>query len=174
VIDKDLGLSLRLLRYINSAYFGMRGEITSIRQAVMMLGARGVSRWALLVALTGGPTASRELCVMALTRARMCEQLLGDRTDADLDQVFTVGLLSLADALLDMPLESILAELPLSEDVNHALLWRAGTAGEVLEATVAFEQGNFDAYSLKPYRRSAPRVYRDALRWSQDTLIGVV
>ena len=50
VIDRDLGLSVRLLRYINSAYFGMRGEITSIRQAVMMLGSSGVTRWALLVA----------------------------------------------------------------------------------------------------------------------------
>ena len=69
---------MKLLRYINSAYFGMRHSIGSIRQAVMMLGSHGVSRWALLVALTGGPNAPRELSVMALTRARMCE-LLGNR-----------------------------------------------------------------------------------------------
>ncbi len=75
VIDRDVGLSVKLLRYINSAYVGMRGNITSIRQAVMMLGSRGVSRWALLVALTGGPSAPRELSVVGLTRARMCELL---------------------------------------------------------------------------------------------------
>jgi EAL and modified HD-GYP domain-containing signal transduction protein len=75
VIDRDVGLSVKLLRYINSAYIGLRGSITSIRQAVMMLGSRGVSRWALLVALTGGPSAPRELSVVGLTRARMCELL---------------------------------------------------------------------------------------------------
>ena len=75
IIDRDLGLSVKLLRYINSAYFGVRAEIVSIRQAVMMLGSRGVSRWALLISLAGGPSTPRELSVLALTRARMCEIL---------------------------------------------------------------------------------------------------
>jgi c-di-GMP-related signal transduction protein len=74
VINRDLGLSLKLLRYINSAFFGIRNDITSIRQAVMMLGARGVTRWAMLVTLTGGPSAPPELSMLALTRARMSER----------------------------------------------------------------------------------------------------
>ena len=119
VIDRDVGLSVKLLRYINSAYIGMRGSITSIRQAVMMLGSRGVSRWALLVALTGGPSTPRELSVVGLTRARMCELLGSDRRDVAGEELFTVGLLSVADALLDVPLETIVEELPLADEVSR-------------------------------------------------------
>ena len=151
VIDRDVGLSVKLLRYINSAYMGMRGSIGSIRQAVMMLGSRGVSRWALLVALTGGPSAPRELSVVGLTRARMCELLGSDREDVAGDQLFTVGLLSVADALLEVPLETIVEELPLADEVGAALLRRDGPAGAILDAVVSYEQGEFDARQLQSH-----------------------
>jgi c-di-GMP phosphodiesterase len=170
VIDRDVGLSVKLLRYINSAYVGMRGSITSIRQAVMMLGSRGVSRWALLVALTGGPSAPRELSVVGLTRARMCELLGSDREDVASDQLFTVGLLSVADALLDVPLETIVEELPLAGDVSAALLRRDGPAGSILDAVVSYEQGEFDAASLQSHSRGIATSYRDALGWAVETV----
>jgi EAL and modified HD-GYP domain-containing signal transduction protein len=170
VIDRDVGLSVKLLRYINSAYIGMRGSITSIRQAVMMLGSRGVSRWALLVALTGGPSAPREVSVMGLTRARMCELLGSDREDVGGDQLFTVGLLSVADALLDVPLETIVEELPLADEVSAALLRRDGPAGSILDAVVSYEQGVFDAASLQAHSRGIAVSYRDALGWAVGTV----
>ncbi len=170
VIDRDVGLSVKLLRYINSAYVGMRGSITSIRQAVMMLGSRGVSRWALLVALTGGPSAPRELSVVGLTRARMCELLGSDRQDVGGDQLFTVGLLSVADALLDVPLETIVDELPLADEVSAALLRRDGPAGSILDAVVSYEQGEFDAASLAAHSRGIATSYRDALGWAVETV----
>jgi EAL and modified HD-GYP domain-containing signal transduction protein len=168
VIDHDLGLSVKLLRYINSAYFGVRSQIASIRQAVMMLGPRAVARWALLTALTGGPTTPRELAVMALTRARMCEQLGED--GADRDELFMIGLLSVADALLGLPLETIVAQLPLAEDVAQALVWHAGPAGSILDATVAFERGDFSAEGLQPYRSAAAAEYREALRLARESI----
>jgi c-di-GMP phosphodiesterase len=170
VIDRDVGLSVKLLRYINSAYVGMRGSIGSIRQAVMMLGSRGVSRWALLVALTGGPTTPRELSVVGLTRARMCELLGSDRADLAGDQLFTVGLLSVADALLEIPLETIVEELPLAHEVSAALLRRDGPAGSILDAVVSYEQGEFDAASLVSHNRGIASSYRDALGWAVETV----
>jgi EAL and modified HD-GYP domain-containing signal transduction protein len=170
VIDRDVGLSVKLLRYINSAYVGMRGNIASIRQAVMMLGSRGVSRWALLVALTGGPSAPRELSVMGLTRARMCELLGEDDPDLGGDELFTVGLLSVADVLLDVPLEQIVGELPLAQEVSAALLNREGPAGAILDAVVSYEQGDFDAQTLKAHRRGIATSYRDALGWAVETV----
>src|SRR5579884_2625335 len=170
VIDRDVGLSVKLLRYINSAYVGMRGNITSIRQAVMMLGSRGVSRWALLVALTGGPSTPRELSVVGLTRARMCELLGSDRQDVENDQLFTVGLLSVADALLDVPLETIVEELPLADEVGAALLRRDGPAGSILDAVVSYERGEFDAASLQAHSRGIAVCYRDALGWAVGTV----
>ncbi len=170
VIDRDVGLSVKLLRYINSAYVGMRGSITSIRQAVMMLGSRGVSRWALLVALTGGPSTPRELSVVGLTRARMCELLGSDRQDVDSDELFTLGLLSVADALLEVPLETIVEELPLADEVGAALLRRDGPAGAILDAVVSYERGEFDAASLQSHSRGIATSYRDALGWAVGTV----
>jgi EAL and modified HD-GYP domain-containing signal transduction protein len=170
VIDRDVGLSVKLLRYINSAHVGMRGSIGSIRQAVMMLGSRGVSRWALLVALTGGPSAPRELSVVGLTRARMCELLGSDRKDVASDQLFTVGLLSVADALLEVPLETIVEELPLAEEVGAALLRRDGPAGAILDAVMSYERGDFDAASLQSHSRGIATSYRDALGWAVGTV----
>jgi c-di-GMP phosphodiesterase len=170
VINRDVGLSVRLLRYINSAYFGMRSDITSIRQAVMMLGARALSRWALLVALTGGPSTPRELSVMALTRARMCELLGAGRNDVGEDQLFTIGLLSTAEALLDLPLETIVRELALADQITAALLRHEGPAGSILDAVLAYEAGTFDIESMRPHLFSIAKAYRDALRWAQSTI----
>ena len=170
VIDRDVGLSVKLLRYINSAYVGMRGSITSIRQAVMMLGSRGVSRWALLVALTGGPAAPRELSVVGLTRARMCELLGAERVDVASEELFTVGLLSVADALLQVPLETIVEELPLADEVSAALLQREGPAGTILGAVVSYEQGDFDVTTLRSQAPGIATSYRDALGWAVETM----
>lgn len=173
VINRDVGLSVKLLRYINSAYFGMRHKIGSIRQAVMMLGTHGVSRWALLVAITGGPSAPRELSIMALTRARMCELLGARYSNVNTDELFTVGLLSVADALLDLPLEAIVAQLPLSDDVARALLLYEGAAGEILDAVVTYERGDFEAPVVRAHRDGLAGAYRVSLAWAQWTLADV-
>ena len=75
LISRDVGLSYRLLRYINSAFFGLRREITSVRQALVLLGLENIRRWATLLALAGVDDKPHELLVTALLRARMCEQL---------------------------------------------------------------------------------------------------
>jgi EAL and modified HD-GYP domain-containing signal transduction protein len=173
VIDTDVGLSVRLLRYINPAYFGLRTKVTSIRHGAMMLGARGLSRWALLVALTGGPSTPRELSVMALTRAKMCASLGGGRAGLREDELFTIGLLSAADALLDQPLATIVSELSLADEIADALLEHAGSAGSILDAVLAYEAGDFAAESVRPHLSVVANVYRDALRWAQETVAEV-
>ena len=92
---------------------------------------------------------------MGLTRARMCELLGADLGDVAGDQLFTVGLLSVADALLEVPLETIVEELPLADEVSAALLRRDGPAGAILKAVVSYEQGDFDAASLQSHRRGS-------------------
>jgi EAL and modified HD-GYP domain-containing signal transduction protein len=173
VIDRDLGLSVKLLLYINSAHFMMRSKITSIRQAVMMLGARGVARWAMMVALTGGTAAPLELSIMALSRARMCELLAAGRADVAADEMFTIGLLSMADALLDTPLDRVLEELPLTDEVAVALLEQTGPAGEILEAVTSYEVGSFSSSSVRAHGDSVAHAYLEALRWARDTAQGL-
>ncbi len=174
VIDHDVGLSVKLLRYINSAYFGLRSNVGSIKQAVMMLGARGVSRWALMIALTGGPSTPRELAVTALTRARMCELLGMSRGDVGPDELFTIGLLSVADALLERPLTTIVGELPLADAVASALMHREGPSGAILQAVIDYEVANFGTDTVQAHRAAVGIAYMDALRWAQETLSAAV
>jgi EAL and modified HD-GYP domain-containing signal transduction protein len=174
VIDHDVGLSVKLLRYINSAYFGLRSNIGSIKQAVMMLGARGVSRWALMIALTGSPSTPRELAVTALTRARMCELLGVSRGDVGADELFTIGLLSVADVLLDRPLATILADLPLADGPAAALLRREGSSGAILQAVIDYEVANFGTDCVQAHKAAVGLAYMDALRWAQETLSAAV
>jgi EAL and modified HD-GYP domain-containing signal transduction protein len=107
---------------------------------------------------------------MALTRAHMCEQLGAKNREPVGDGLFMIGLLSLADALLALPLETIIAQLPLADYVAQALLWRAGPAGSILDAAIAFERGNFDAEGLRPHRQTVASAYRESLRTARETV----
>ena len=72
--------------------------------------------------------------------------------------------------MLGLPLEQVVEELPLADEVTQALLWRAGPAGAILDAAVAYERGSFAADSLQGHRRYAGDAYRQALRWAQSAV----
>jgi EAL and modified HD-GYP domain-containing signal transduction protein len=127
-----------------------------------------------MIAITGGPSTPRELAVTALTRARMCELLGMSRGDVGADELFTIGLLSVADALLDRPIDTIVAELPLADGVAGALLRQEGPAGGILQAVVDYEVANFGTQSVQAHRAAVGIAYMDALRWAQETLLAAV
>jgi EAL and modified HD-GYP domain-containing signal transduction protein len=141
LIAHDVGLSYRLLRYINSAFFGLRREITSVRQAVVLLGLDNIRRWATLLALASVEDKPVELLVTALTRARLCE-LLAPGFRADPGSLFTIGLFSVVDAIMDTPMGEVLESLPFAEDVRAALLRLEGPMGEALACALACERGD--------------------------------
>jgi EAL and modified HD-GYP domain-containing signal transduction protein len=150
VIARDLGLSYRLLRYINSAHFALRRRIESIREAVVLLGLRTVKNFATVLALAHIDDTPSELLVTALVRARMCE-LVAEAQRESPDTAFTVGLFSLVDAIIDRPLDQILDSLPLSPEIGDALLAGSGRYGRMLAAVIAHEGGRFaEADQLAP------------------------
>ncbi len=175
VIEQDLGLGVRLLKYMNSAYFGFSGRVRSINQAATMLGTRGLSRWALIAAALGESNpVSRELALTGLTRARACELLGAERDPSlDRDELFTLGLLSTADAVFHMPMERVVTELPLEESVIEALLERTGPAGEILKSVIAYEQGEFLAPSLDSLLHENATAYRESLAWARRAVYGM-
>ena len=170
VIEQDVGLSVKLLRYLNSAYFGLPAKVSSIHDATMRLGSRGVARWALMVTIADAPKISPELAVMALTRARLCELLGAGEADLEGEEMFMIGLLSAADAVFGCPLEQIIPELPLTERATTALLTHSGPAGDVVRAAIAYECGNFGDPVLARLAGGHGRSYRSALDWAQETL----
>ncbi|MFZ5483900.1 MAG: EAL and HDOD domain-containing protein [Pseudomonadota bacterium] len=141
VLKTDVALTFKLLRYINSAGFGLSCEVQSIRHAVSILGMKPLYRWlTLLLATAGTHPASPAQARTAITRGRLCE-LLGSHvmSKGDLDNLFITGVFSLLDAMLDTPMEEILDRLIISEDIAEALLNRRGMYGPILALAEACE-----------------------------------
>ncbi len=144
LISQDVGLSYRLLRYINSAFFSLANRIESIHHALVLLGTRDVKRWATLISMSEVTDKPHELMITAMLRAKMCELLASAKTFVAADAFFTVGLFSVLDALMDAPMEETLDALPISDELRNALLTHEGPQGEVLKCVLAYEDGQWD------------------------------
>ena len=167
IIGADVGLSLALLRHVNSAYFALPRKIDSVREALTLLGTKAVRRWATVVALSSAAEAPDQVVALALLRARMCELLGAGQDEDDRDGLFTVGLLSVADALLDAPMEAVLVSLPLSDEITGALLRHEGRRGRILGTVLRYEQGRFPTEGAEPGELA--EAYLEALRWADET-----
>lgn len=140
-LKTDVALTFKLLRYINSAGFGLSCEVQSIRHAVSILGMKPLYRWlTLLLATAGTHPASPAQARTAITRGRLCE-LLGSHymSKSEQDNLFITGVFSLLDAMLDTPMEDIMDRLIIQEDIAEALLNRSGIYGPVLALAEACE-----------------------------------
>lgn len=166
VIAGDPVLSLKLVRFLNSAQIGLRRHIDSLREVVVYLGSDTVRNFACLMMVAGVDDKPRELLVTTMMRAKMCEELGRQASKAQAQRSFTVGLFSTLDALLDRELREVLGSLPLHAEIRAALLERAGELGRQLESVVAYERGEFDKL---PRERPSPQELRqaflDAVRW---------
>ena len=166
-IVRDVGLSHKLLRFANSALFARSQRVGSVREAMMLLGARGVQRWATVLVLAGMPDQPHALLVTALVRARMCELLSDDPSRAD--RAFTVGMFSVINRLLGLPMREALETLPLADDIVAALLRGEGADGRSLRTVLAWELGDFSAAEAIPGgAERVGRAYRDAVAWADD------
>ena len=174
----DLSLSYKLLRIVNSAAHGGRG-IESILHAVRLLGRDVLHRWLALLfvsSMARGSEADAELVETALVRARLCEQLaeVSGRPTAS-GPLFLVGLFSLLDRLMKMPIEEILARVDLAPDVRDALLGRRGPFGPALELVEAYEQGRWDVAVRAADVLGVPaarllELYVGSLAWARERL----
>jgi len=165
VISTDVALSYRLLRYINSAYFSLRQPVSTVMQAVAMLGIDNVRSWTTMMILAQIGGKPRELFITALVRARFC-QLTGQDEDGPASELFALGLFSVVDALTDRPMRSVVQSLPFPSEMRDALINRSGP-GRLLDCVAAMEEGEFRrARALVP---AAPEHYLEALAWTNAT-----
>lgn len=166
-LNRDPVLSYKLLRYVNSAYFGLSRRFSSVRQATVYLGLESIRRWVTLIAMAGLVENRHELIRMALARAKMCELLYEKARLGSQERAFTVGLFSLLDALLGVPTVDVLKQLPLSEEVNAAIHDHAGALGAALHCVIAYERGNWHEVSFRGIPNAAIKeTYVRAVRWS--------
>jgi len=164
LISNDVALSYRLLKYINSAYFNLRGRISSIKQAVALLGIEPLRRWATLTAFAEMGDKPRELFVTALIRAHFCQHA-GQPQDGPPSELFTLGLFSVLDALNDTPMQTALQNLPLTPSMRDALIDHTGP-GRLLDCVMAIEDGQFE--HANEILDDASEHYLESVAWSND------
>jgi c-di-GMP-related signal transduction protein len=175
VLKRDAALSYKLLTYINSAGFGLGTEIQSLRHAVTMLGYSPLYRW-LSVLLTTASTSAQSPVLMqtAVIRGRFAELLgKGFLPKTEAENLFVAGMFSLLDRLLGQPMEQVLENIPLSEQVTEALLTRQGVYGPFLALAEACEKGNNAeigalAESLFISAAQVNEAQMSALSWAQS------
>lgn len=145
-IKRDVPLSVNLLRIVNTPAAGLRQRIDSLGQALLVLGRRQLQRWLQIMLYAEPGTRGHSmtpLLMLASTRARLMELLAqrlrpGQRQVADV--AFTVGIMSLMDALFSVPMADLVEQIPVSDEVAAALVKRSGFFGELLRLAESLEQ----------------------------------
>lgn len=172
IIKQEVALAVKLLRYLNSAGFGWRHEVTSIKHALRVLGERAARKWCSLMALTVlGDDRPSQLVITSLVRAQFAEQvgreagLQGREVD-----LFLIGMLSTLDSLIGRPMGEALEQIPVSQEIRDTLLGRTTSLAATWALVLAYERAQWD--QLRQLAEAAdvsagrlPGMYRDAVQW---------
>lgn len=171
VIKKDVSVSFKLLKFINSAYFKRTIPIHTIKDAITYLGVDELKKFINIVTVTDLSEAKpNELIRSSVIRARMCE-LSGTvmKTAFTTDELFTLGLFSSMDAMLDCPMDTILESIAFSDKIKIALKKKDKEFNKILDIVTSFEQGDWEnkfytIFADLPIEKKLPEFYMDAIK----------
>jgi len=175
LIERDVGVSYKLLRHLNSPYYRTLCEINSVRHAIVLLGERSIRQFLSVIIMSGlSSDKPDELTRNSIIRAKFCQQLGntgGIRPNPS--ELFTLGLFSHIDAILDNNMEKILKSLPLTDRIKHALMEQDSDLRDYLELVICYERGNWSdviksASSLNISPDKISKIYIDALHWADS------
>lgn len=173
LIKGEVSICYRLLRYLNSAMFAFGNEIHSVRHALSLLGEREIRRWVRLVATVGaGQTKSSELVRYALVRGRFCE-LLRHKVSHGGSDLFLMGMMSLMDAILEMPLADVLEKVHIEQAIKNVLLGKPSHLRTIYRLLLAQESGEWDAVAelarlQQMTSNDVEDAYWEAMRWARQ------
>jgi c-di-GMP-related signal transduction protein len=171
ILKCEPSLCYSLLRYLNSATFGFSRGISSVRHALSLLGENETRRWMRLVALlAAGQNKPSDLILAALVRARFCELAASEVREAEPD-LFMMGLMSLIDAILEIPMNQIFETMALDAEIQAVLLGNASRLTPVYEVMLALEAGDGDRVSelakkIAVSEQNLEQKYWEATRWA--------
>jgi EAL and modified HD-GYP domain-containing signal transduction protein len=178
IVQRDVGLSYKLMRHINSAYFGFPSEIRSVKYALTLLGLLNIRQWLSNVALLElAQDKPDELVVNSMVRARFAELLasrfgLAKRSS----ELLLLGLFSLLDVFLERPMEIVLEKLPLTDELKSALLHQNSPFLPVYQLVLAYEGGDWNSVSRIAKEEVIAEselslLYIKALEWSRQVFV---
>jgi EAL and modified HD-GYP domain-containing signal transduction protein len=178
IIKGEASLCYRLLRYLNSPIFGFSKEIRSVRHALAMLGGTELCRWIRLAAtLVASQDKPSDLVLSALVRARFCE-LIGAKTNSTGEGLFLVGLLSLMDCILNVPMGLVLDGLSLDPEAKAVLLHKPSQLSAIYELMLAQETADWDQVTSLCSKMGVDESFVakcrwDAMQWARQMTSGV-
>jgi EAL and modified HD-GYP domain-containing signal transduction protein len=170
LVTGDPALSIRLLAVANADPLGLPVEVSSVHEAVELLGVGRLRDWATLMLLSDLDEGNPEPLSAAVTRARMCQNL-AQRMDLPPEAAFTVGLISAAAELIGQSPADLAPRLSLTQDVSDALILGDGPLGELLILVHAYEASDLPMLVAAPVPSpDTAKAYLDALAWSSRFL----
>ena len=178
VIKQDVSISYKFLRLINSAFFGFNTHISSIRQALVLLGINEFRKWISLIIMKDmGEDKPEELLVASVIRAKFCEQLAEKIGESEHESdIFFMGMFSLIDTFIGRPMSEILEKLPLAPETEDALLGKECLFRDVLNLIIAFERVDWETVTVYSDKLGidqfeASEIYYQAIQWANDLLV---
>jgi c-di-GMP-related signal transduction protein len=178
LVKEEASVCYRLLRYLNSAVFGFKKEIHSVRHALSILGERDLRRWVRLIAAVGaGQDKTSDLVLSALVRGRFCE-LLAPKVSHGESDLFLMGLLSLIDAMLEASMQAVLEKIPLDAATNAVLLGQPSVLRPVFQLMLAHESGEWEAAAalsagLRLDADDVAACYWQAQQWARELSVEI-
>lgn len=174
VIERDISMSYKLMRLVNSPAFYSSNKIKSVKQALARLGENEIRRWAsVLMVRSASIGKTDEIARMSLLRAKMAE-LIAERLSmrARKQEMFLAGLFSMLDVMMDRPLNDILGEMPLADPIKDALMGIDNIIFNVLTIILLYEKADWVSfeYACSKLKLTAGNVtddYYEALQWTQ-------
>ncbi|MGC9669190.1 EAL and HDOD domain-containing protein [Planosporangium sp. 12N6] len=174
IVTSDPALTFRVLRATNAASGGLSRRISSVHEAVVMLGGRRIREWVTLMLVSDISEASDENLSTAMARARLC-QTIAAKIDASGDAAFIAGLLWGISDVLGVPVAELVGTLPLADEVTEALVHGVGPIGEVVAMVRAYEGADTEMLSrTKVSPAELAQAYLSAVGWSVRTVQGVL
>ncbi|MDP4163252.1 MAG: HDOD domain-containing protein [Bacillota bacterium] len=180
LIEQDLSLSYKLLKLINSPAYRPRQKINSIRQAIVLLGLIEIQKWIYVLAVrdTAGVKRelSKEMVSMSLTRAKTCELIaVYQNKTSKASSYFMTGMFSFMDSLLNLPMDKVLIDLPLQEDICEALKGANNDLKSVLDLTISIEKGQWEETTVHCLQLSIPEeiafeYYHTSISWMKQLI----
>ena len=177
IISRDISLSYKILKLINSAAFGVRNEVTSIKGALMLLGLDEVGKWLNVIVIKEMASSKEtEIIRLALIRAKFCEtvaKMIGK--EAVKEEYFMMGLFSLIDVLLNKKMQQALEQLPISDEIKWGLLGYKGLRNDIYQLVLAYEKANWSKFSQKCIainltEEELANVYIKSIEWCNEIM----
>lgn len=176
IIKQDISLVHKLLKYINSPFIGLSYKISSIKQAIILLGKDKIRKWINIICLQElSQKYPNELFAILLVRGKLCELIAANIKiiSGEKDTAFLVGILSLSDVLFGQPMEEIITELGVTEDIRAALLGKNNIFGSLLQIAKLYETANWqNIHSWCKFNNFSEKflaeLYSEAVIWSNS------